>query len=680
MMQPKAAVERSRGGVLLVVPPFIDLTRPALGVSQLKANLEAQGFPTEVLYLNLRFAERLGVDRYETIQGRLTYYALAGEMIFSHVLFNRSDEDLERYVAEVLVPRRPKEGTTDTELQQSAAVATEMLRGLIREAREFCEKEAVDEILARDPWLVGLTSTFQQNCASLAVIQAIKKRRPDILTIMGGPNCEAEMGEEIFARFPALDLVGQGECDLSMVELVRHLKAGGSGAGIPGILTRNGGERVRARQIQSEELDKLPFPDFTDYFQQLSEFRYRDRIIPALVMETSRGCWWGAKNHCTFCGLNALGMAYRSKSPARVLEQIEELVNRYGVTRIEVIDNILDMQYFKTVLPRLAERPLADLTFETKANLSREQVRLLARANIRWIQPGIESLSDRSLELMKKGVTGLQNIQLLKWCMEDGIRVSWNHLLGFPGERLEDLERVANDAPALHHLQPPGGPGPLHLDRFSPYHVAPEKYGLEPIYPMAPYKHIYPFPDEALTRIAYMFESPHFKTLDYTRGWDIIERMATTWKRAHRGAHLIEIRRGRSLILLDTRACAKRRLRRLRGLALKLYEHCGRIRGEAEILRTCGDGYEPEQVLATLRSLVEDRLVLEVDGHYLSLGTPVGPSYRNYFRVYPPGEVVKDSAARRGVSKRGAVLRRLIHAMSKGRPGLKVREISAVTR
>ena len=76
-----------------------------------------------------------------------------------------------------------------------------------------------------------------------------------------------------------------------------------------------------------------------------------------------------------------------------------------------------------------------------KANLTREQVRLLADAGVRHIQPGIESLSDHVLALMKKGVTGLRNVQLLKWCKEYGIEVDWNILYGFPGETREDYRR-----------------------------------------------------------------------------------------------------------------------------------------------------------------------------------------------------------------------------------------------
>jgi hypothetical protein len=65
-------------------------------------------------------------------------------------------------------------------------------------------------------------------------------------------------------------------------------------------------------------------------------------------------------------------------------------------------------------------------------------------------------------------VTKLQNIQLLKWCAENGIHVGWNHLFGFPGEDEGELEQIAEDATAIVHLEPPFGTNVLHMDRFSP--------------------------------------------------------------------------------------------------------------------------------------------------------------------------------------------------------------------
>src|SRR5262249_10898195 len=151
----------------------------------------------------------------------------------------------------------------------------------------------------------------------------------------------------------------------------------------------------------------------------------------------------GERSQCTFCGLNGSGMAFRSKSPDRAVEEIIELRRRYQVGTVSVVDNILDMRYFRTVIPRLAEEQLGvDLFWEVKSSLSPRQVGQLKAARVRYIQPGVESLNDHVLHLMRKGTTAARNVELLKWCAEYGVVPLWNLLYGFPGETQEDYNRT----------------------------------------------------------------------------------------------------------------------------------------------------------------------------------------------------------------------------------------------
>ena len=136
--------------------------------------------------------------------------------------------------------------------------------------------------------------------------------------------------------------------------------------------------------------------------------------------------------------------------------------------RIVVVDDHAVVRYGLRLLLEAESDLEVELFYETKANLKKEQVRALRDAGVTQIQPGIESFSDSVLTLMRKGVTGLQNIQLLKWCTELVVRPYWNVLWGFPGEPAADYERMANIVPLLTHLAPPIGFGGLRLDRFSP--------------------------------------------------------------------------------------------------------------------------------------------------------------------------------------------------------------------
>src|SRR4029450_7806053 len=137
---------------------------------------------------------------------------------------------------------------------------------------------------------------------------------------------------------------------------------------VAGVATRGGDENAEPPLV--EHLDSLPVPDFDEHFERIAKPAWAADVGVHLLLETSRGCWWGAKKHCTFCGLNGATMAYRSKSPERAFDEISELVSRYGVTRVECVDNILDNHYITTLFPRLAASGLnLELFYEVKANL-----------------------------------------------------------------------------------------------------------------------------------------------------------------------------------------------------------------------------------------------------------------------------------------------------------------------
>ena len=377
--------------------------------------------------------------------------------------------------------------------------------------------------------------------------------------------------------------------------------------------------------LVGEDLDKLPYPDFDDFFAQGSTQSYSDRIVSGLVLETSRGCWWGAKQHCTFCGLNGDTMAFRSKSAPRAFEEITALVKRYGARPFAVADNILDMKYFKTLLPMLAEKPTAEFFYEIKANLSKPQVRLMARSNITCVQPGIESLSDTTLRLMRKGTTKLQNVQLLKWCADFGIDVGWNYLFGFPGEVEAEIRQIARETESLHHLDPPSGARTIRMDRFSPYFNNPGEFGLDPVAPAEPYRHVYSLAEEPLRRISCFFRSEYFERMSGSTGFTTARAMVDKWQNAHWRSYLLAIRRKTSLIIIDTRLCRQRLWRRLCGLQRRVYEYCDRAHSLTEIRKTMEPASD-RQIDSALNTLVRARLMLQSNGRYLSLGVDARPN------------------------------------------------------
>ena len=308
----------------------------------------------------------------------------------------------------------------------------------------------------------------------------------------------------------------------------------------------------------------LPLPDFQDFFAQVRETGLE--LETSLPFETSRGCWWGQKHHCTFCGLNGSTMAFRSKPAEQVLDEFRTLRDRHPGRPIEVVDNILDMAYFKTLLPALAQEPDPPrLFFEVKANLTRAQLRTLMAAGVDRIQPGIESLSDDVLRRMGKGLKGLQGVQLLKDCARLGMRVSWNLIAGFPGEDPEDYARMARWVPLLTHLAPPGLCSLLRLDRFSPLHTEATARGLTGVAAYPAYGHVYGLPPKELDRLAYYFEFAYADGREVAAYLRPLEEAVARWN-AQPGS-LVSLDRGDEILVLDGREGAQSPLHVLHGAA-----------------------------------------------------------------------------------------------------------------
>ena len=451
-----------RQRVALVNMPFAGANRPSIQCGLLKAGLVREGHQVDVHYLNLELAAEIGEVSYRKLS-ELRWDHLLGEWLFSTAAFGPR-EDEEEY--------REAHPSMQETLKQLEVDFDELRR---------MRNEQFPQLIARwagaIDWgaygIVGFTSSFEQNVSSLALARQIKKKWPEVVIVFGGANFDGEMGPEYVRAFPWIDYAVVGEGDQALPALVDRIGRGESPLGVAGVAGRVDGAIKNGSAPIIRDLDALPDPDYDDFFTALMRLG-RQEVLgesqPLLLFESARGCWWGAKHHCTFCGLNTLGMAYRSKSPERLHAELRRQSARYQIANFEAVDNILDMRYLEALCrPLIEDRVDYSIFYEVKANLKREQLYTLSRAGISILQPGIESLSTHVLKLMRKGTTMLQNVRLMKWAHYYGIKVAWNLLTGFPGETLEDYEAQAELIPKLVHLPPPTGGGSIWMERFSPY-------------------------------------------------------------------------------------------------------------------------------------------------------------------------------------------------------------------
>jgi ribosomal peptide maturation radical SAM protein 1 len=368
--------------------------------------------------------------------------------------------------------------------------------------------------------VVGATSMFFQNVPSLALLRKVKELNPGVITVMGGANCEFPMGPVVAKRFPGVDFVFSGPGLKSFPEFLQHSINGDMDkcSLIRGVFSKNAPCPESGPATVGEELpiDFYVEPDY-EPFVSLYEATYSPTQVPAsLPFETSRGCWWGERSHCTFCGLNSASMNYRAMNPELAVKQFNYLFSFSGrVPRLLGVDNILPKNYASQVLPLLETPENMYIYYEVKADLTEQDLAALARARVTHVQPGIESIANSTLKLMKKGTTSFQNLKLLKLCALYDIKVDWNLLIGFPGEDEQVYRRYTEFIPLLYHLHPPTGSYPVRFDRFSPYYNQAESYGLN-LHPLDFYSLIYPFEEADLRNLAYYFADRNLNA-DYFR-------------------------------------------------------------------------------------------------------------------------------------------------------------------
>jgi ribosomal peptide maturation radical SAM protein 1 len=298
-----------------------------------------------------------------------------------------------------------------------------------------------------------------------------------------------------------------------------------------------------------------------------------------------------------------------------------ELCARYKSPFIEMVDNILDMHYFRDLIPELKKRSLKlGLFYETKANLTREQVHALHEAGIHTIQPGIESFSTNILRIMRKGTTGVQNIQLLKWCKELGVQVVWNLIYGFPGESPADYEETARIVDYICHLQPPFGLGAIRLDRFSPNFVTATELGLCNVRPDRSYEYIYDLPKQELFDLAYYFEHDYIDGRDPQKYVIDAYKAVKLWQAEPKERSLVYADHGEMVAIWDFRSHAEKTVTILKGCEKDIYLYCDQNRSLQHIRTFLSERGAPDmQVEEFLERLIASRLMIKLDARYLSL-------------------------------------------------------------
>jgi len=313
---------------------------------------------------------------------------------------------------------------------------------------------ALEDILAFSPDLVGLAAVTVNVHHAARFARDLKKARPGLLTVLGGPHGTA-LPEETLRRYPDFDAVVLGEGERTLLELLEDPTGGEAWESVNGLALPRDGSCLRtpARE-RIRDLDTLAFPAWEylpDYPRGYTAPLFNFKRLPAATLVTSRGC----PLRCRFCSRAVFGNRIRFHSAGYVLEMIDRLVRKHGVRHLIFYDDmfVANRKRLVEICEGLISAYGGKVSFSCNGRvgwMNREVLSLLKRAGCWQIAYGMESGTQEILDLLDKGQTLEQVEREVQLTREAGIRVKGLFMMALPGETARTVWATVRFAIRLH--------------------------------------------------------------------------------------------------------------------------------------------------------------------------------------------------------------------------------------
>ena len=310
------------------------------------------------------------------------------------------------------------------------------------------ERFLADSVREFHPHFVGITSTTPLIIKTYAIAKLVKDIDEDITVVAGGPHPSA-LPEEVLAE-SRIDCVVKGEGDSVLKSIIEK----GINSGVPNIFYKQD-DIIGQSDLQSDyikDLDSLPFPAYEilnikDYYQP----RISSRKAPLAYIETSRGCY----GRCIFCNKNINGSKLRMKSPKRVVDEMEHML-KLGFKELQIIDDLFtaDMGRAFLVCEEIIRRGLKFSWYPRGGSrvdrVSLELLKIMKKAGCYRIPFGVESGSQRLMDLVEKNISREQVENAVKLAKKVGMETECYFMLGLPTETEEEMNESINFAIRLN--------------------------------------------------------------------------------------------------------------------------------------------------------------------------------------------------------------------------------------
>lgn len=315
-----------------------------------------------------------------------------------------------------------------------------------------------EEIQRRKPDIVGVANPFTcqvKNAARVANI--VKEVDSSILTVVGGPHVTV-VPVEFLKEAKNFDVAVIGEGEYTMLDIAKFFEGRKKIDAVQGIAYRKG-EKVmlNPRRPFIKNLDELPYPAYhlveMEQYLNPKKIEYRSFQKRAISMITSRGCPF----NCSFCSVHLhMGRIFRAHSADYVVNHIEYVVNNYRVKTIYFEDDnlTLDIKRFEEICDKIIEKGIR-ISWETPNGVRPDRLtptllEKMKRSGCQSVFFGIESGDQYVLDkIIDKSLKLNDVIRVAEICKELGIKTGAFYIIGFPGEKKENMMKTVELALTL---------------------------------------------------------------------------------------------------------------------------------------------------------------------------------------------------------------------------------------
>jgi anaerobic magnesium-protoporphyrin IX monomethyl ester cyclase len=280
--------------------------------------------------------------------------------------------------------------------------------------------KGVEEILEYDPDIVGFSMYYISEEPTKWMAQELKRRKPSIKIAVGGSNVHKSW----FNVQPYYDYIVSGEGEVALLQVLEEVENG---------VERNEPYIIRQPEDQRININGLPMPDY-------ESIDFSQYALPNGVnSQFSRGCT--AK--CTFCDETHF-WKYRQRTAVDAVQEVEWLYYNKGTDVIWFIDSLVNgnLKELRAFVKGIAAKDLKiNWTGYARCDgrMDLEYFKDLKAGGCIMLNYGIESGSQRVLDLMNKGVTIEEMEANFKHGKEVGIFAATNWIVGFPNEEHQDF-------------------------------------------------------------------------------------------------------------------------------------------------------------------------------------------------------------------------------------------------